>query len=218
MPRKPKVIVIDRSRFDEDLLEEPADIVRRGGLVIYPTDTVYGLGADPFNEHAVRRVYEVKRRPLDKPLPVLVSSIESAERLVVFNRVARRLAERFWPGPLTLVLPVHADIPCIVTACRRYLGVRIPADEVALALIRLAGGYLVGTSANVSGFEPPSTAKDAIRQLGDQVDVVIDAGPTRHGVSSTVVDFSSSQPSITRRGAGAREIEAMLASLNRGEA
>ena len=196
-----------------DLIPRVAEVVKRGGLVVYPTDTLYGLGADPFNREAVLRVYRAKGRPLDRPLPVLVSSLEAAERLVVFTPEARRLAERFWPGALTLVLPLRGDagVPRELHAGTGRLAVRMPGHPVALRLIEEAGGALTGTSANRHREPPPRTALEALQQLGQAVDIVIDSGPAPRGEPSTIVDLSGGEPLLIRRGAVApEEIESVL--------
>jgi len=209
---KPLVIHVEPDAPRELLYEKLAaalEAIKRGGLVVYPTDTLYGLGADPYSRDAVLRVYRAKRRPLDRPLPVLVSSIEAAERLVVFNEAARRLAERFWPGALTLILPLRHDapVPRELHAGTGRLGVRMPAHRVALALIESAGGALTGTSANRHRMPPPRTAQEAIEQLNGEVDVVVDAGPAPHGEPSTIVDLSATPPRVIREGAvPAREV------------
>lgn len=186
-----------------EALRPAAEALRRGGLVVYPTDTLYGLGADPFRRESVLRVYRAKRRPLDRPLPVLVASPEAAERLVEVTPEARRLMEALWPGGLTLILPLRpgAGVPSELHAGTGRLAVRMPRHEAALALIEEAGGALVGTSANIHGAASPRTAEEALRQLGDAVDVVVDAGPAPLGQPSTIVDLTARPPRLIRRGA-----------------
>ncbi len=184
----------------ERAVAEASRVVREGGLVIYPTDTVYGLGADPFNEGAVERAFEAKRREA-KPMPVLVSDLDAASRLVYVSDLARRLMEAFWPGALTIVLPSRGALPRRVTAGLSSVGVRMPSHPVALRLVEACGGALIGTSANISGQPPPRTVEEALAQLGGSVDVAIDAGPALHGVPSTVVDLSSGEPKLLREGA-----------------
>lgn len=177
-------------------LEKAARIVRGGGLVIYPTDTVYGLGCDPFNSSAVHRLLAVKGRE-DKPLPILVGNIQNAAALAELPTVARRVAERYWPGPLTLVLKSKVKIQGVKLDT---VGLRVPKHKVALKLIRLCGGCLIGTSANISGRPPPLTAEEAADQLGDKVDLILDGGKTPLGRSSTVLDLSGDQPKVLRAG------------------
>jgi L-threonylcarbamoyladenylate synthase len=180
-----------------------AEVVKRGGLVVYPTDTVYGLGCDPFNVNAVNKILQVKGTQY-KPLPILSYSFNDIKKVAQLSDKARRIGEKFWPGPLTLILlkRLHSDI---VTYGLTTIGVRIPNHEVALELIRLSGGLLVGTSANKTGVQPPSTAEEAYKQLKDQVDVILDAGVTELGVSSTVLDLTEEKPKISRIGPITRE-------------
>ncbi len=209
----PEIVHVDPRRPDEELLRRIGREAARGALVVYPTDTLYGLGTIPFDSRAARRVFEAKRRPLGKPLPVLVSGMGSAERLVAVTREARLLMERFWPGGLTLVLPLRPGAPVAeeVHAGTGRLGVRMPAHKVALILIEAAGGALIGTSANLHGQEPPRTAEEALRQLDGSVDIVVDAGPVPGGVASTIVDLSVWPPRLLRRGAvPPEEVEAVL--------
>lgn len=184
---------------DEAGISEAARIVKSGGLVVYPTDTVYGLGCDPLNPNAVRRVFRVKEREA-KPLPILAAGVEDAGKIAHLTPKALRLAARFWPGPLTLVLVKKPLLPPIATCGLDTVGVRVPGYQPTLQLIRESGGLLVGTSANKSGAEPPRTAGDAIRQIGGEVDLVLDGGPTPGGLPSTVVDLTGDEPRLLRRG------------------
>jgi len=186
-------------RVSREAVEEAAEIVRDGGLVIYPTDTVYGLGCDPFNEAAVRRLLRAKRRR-GKPLPVAVSSLEAAERIAVFNEAARRVARRFWPGAVTIVLECRAEPPQEVTAGTGRVGVRVPGYEWAVLLAELSGGSIVSTSANITGMEPPRTVWEALRQVGDRVDLALDGGEAPLRRPSTVVDMTSGSPRVLREG------------------
>ena len=176
-----------------------SQIVTRGGLIVYPTDTVYGLGCDPFNIEAVTRVFKVKGER-DKPLPILVSEVESVKKIAFLSERAKRIAARFWPGPLTLVVPKKSFLPDIVTCNLDSVGVRIPQHNVALRLISLSKGLLVGTSANRTGEKPPRTAQEAAEHLGKEVDVILDGGPALLGVPSTVVDLTQEKPKILREG------------------
>lgn len=176
-----------------------AKIVRQGGLVVYPTETVYGLGCDPLNVQAVKRILTVKG-DRNKPLPVLAASLEYAERIATLSQNGRRLAAKFWPGPLTMVFPKKPALPDIVTFGLDSMGVRIPANEVALSLIDLSGGLLVGSSANISGEEPAQNVQELSEKLMDKVDVILDGGATVQGKPSTVVDLTSDKPRILREG------------------
>lgn len=174
-------------------------IVAGGGLVVYPTDTVYGLGCDPFNIEAIARLLKVKGER-DKPLPMLASDIESVRKIGFLSERARGIATRFWPGPLTLVVPKKTLLPDIVTCNLDSVGVRIPQHNVALRLISLSNGLLVGTSANKTGKKPPRTAQEAAEQLGVEVNLILDGGLAPLGVPSTVVDLTRERPRILREG------------------
>lgn len=185
------MVEIFKVRLDEidlSIIRRAADVILSGGLVVYPTDTVYGLGADPFNLKAVGRVFRVKGRGR-KPMPILVSSVEIAGDLVYVDDMTLSLMEAFWPGPLTIVLRKKPVVPDAVTAGFNTLGVRMPNHPVALKLIELCGGRIIGTSANLSGCPPPRTAYEAINQIGDKVDLVIDSGACPIGISSTVISL-----------------------------
>jgi L-threonylcarbamoyladenylate synthase len=164
-----------------------ASVVASGGVVVYPTDTVYGVGGWPLWEYVVWRVLRAKERPPSRPVPILVGSIEDAERVAEVSDEARVLMERFWPGPLTLVLPARPVVPRVVHAGTGWVGVRMPGHEAALKLVRMAGGLLVGTSANRHRQPPPRRVVEALRQLGCRVDLYVDGGVTPGGVPSTVV-------------------------------
>ena len=191
---------VSRQNPDRRLIRRAAGIALHGGLVVYPTDTVYGLGTNPLNEGAVARVYEAKRRSRDKPLPVLVSGLEAAERLAELPQEALVLAEKYWPGALTIIVYAKPVVPCIVTGCSGKVALRVPGDRVALLLIEEAGGALIGTRANISGQPSPRTAEEAVRQLGRVIDVVVDAGPALHGRPSTVIDLTEKPPRVVREG------------------
>ncbi len=173
-----------------DNITKASRILNRGGLVIYPTDTVYGLGCDPFNIDAVKLIFKTKG-DRKKPLPILASDIESIEKIAFLSRRARKLASKFWPGPLTLVLPKKSILPDVVTCNLGSVGVRIPMHDIANQLIRMSGGLLVGTSANKTGEIPARTAYEATALLGKEVKLILDAGPAPLGTSSTIVDLTS---------------------------
>jgi tRNA threonylcarbamoyl adenosine modification protein (Sua5/YciO/YrdC/YwlC family) len=168
------------------------EALQRGALILMPTDTVYGLAADARLPRAQERLYEAKSRDRGKPIPLLAASAADAEAFgAVLNGVERRLAEKFWPGPLTLVLKVGD----------RKEGFRVPAHDVALALLRAGCGVLRVTSANISGEPPALTAEDAVRRVGGSVEVVLDAGPSPGGIPSTVAEVINGNIRILREGA-----------------
>jgi L-threonylcarbamoyladenylate synthase len=178
-----------------------AAVIRRGGLVAFPTETVYGLGANALDAKAVRGVFKAKGRPSDNPLIVHCASLRQARSLVKqFPPVAEKLARAFMPGALTLVLKHNGSLPKVVTANLDTVAVRIPNHSIALALIRAAGVPLVAPSANRSGRPSPTTAQHVADDLRGKVDIILDAGPTRIGLESTVVDVTSLPPVILRLG------------------
>ncbi len=178
-----------------------AEILRAGGLVAFATETVYGLGADAGHPTAVARIFEAKGRPRFDPLIVHVADVDQARSLVTeFPEAAEKLARTFWPGPLTLVLPKRAVIPDLVTAGLPTVAIRIPAHEQALALIRAAGRPIAAPSANRFGCLSPTTAAHVLEQLGDRIDLVLEGGPCRVGVESTILDLTGPRPRILRPG------------------
>jgi L-threonylcarbamoyladenylate synthase len=184
---------------DPRALSRALDILRFGGLVAFPTDTVYGLGALAFNQQAIESIYRAKDRPIEKAIPILIGEVDDFDRVADFiPALARRLAARFWPGPLTVVVPKRVSLPLAVSATAS-VGVRVPNHEAARALLRLAGPMAV-TSANLSGRESPRTAEEVIRQLDGRIPLVIDGGETPGGIPSTVVNVMGMEPLILRAG------------------
>jgi L-threonylcarbamoyladenylate synthase len=176
-------------------------LLKAGELVVFPTDTVYGVGAIVWNASAVGKLYLAKLRTLDKPIPVLVA--DPADVALVARDLppaALRIAERFWPGPLTLVVPKHERVPDEVTAGGDTVAVRVPAHDLARALIRAAGAPLATTSANLSGRVNPVTAQEAAAQLVGRVSFVLDGGRCPGGIPSTLLDLTQAQPRILRQG------------------
>jgi len=182
--------------------------------VAYPTDTLYGLGAVVTNDGAVRRLFQAKKRTMQKPLPILVGSLEEARWVADMElALALRLASRFWPGSLTLVLPRAVGFHSLALAGGETVAIRVPNHAVPLGLIRAVGQPLTGTSANISGGEAPLTAQAVADQLGDRIDIIIDGGRCPGGVESTVVDLTSDVPQLVREGAISRaEIESITGS------
>ena len=183
-------------------------ILRGGGVVAIPTDTLYGLAADPFNDQAIRTLFRVKRRRDSEPIPLLLASADDIDRYATnVPPAARALAEALWPGPLTLVVQRAGNVPDAVTGGTANVGLRVPDSWVPRAIARELGAAITGTSANISG-SPPATTAEAVRaQLGDDVDLVVDGGQTP-GVASTVVQVDKDGPRILRQGAiSARAVE-----------
>ncbi len=183
-----------------------------GGLVAFPTETVYGLGADGLNPEAVARIYAAKGRPATNPVILHVADAAAAQGLVSsWSAKAQALAERFWPGPLTLVLPASTMVPSIVRAGGPSVALRCPGHPVALALIRAAGRPLAAPSANRSQHLSPTLARHVASSLGDAVDLILDAGPTAAGLESTILDLTGDQPRILRPGPiGPAELAALV--------
>lgn len=196
------VVVVDTFEKVHSAVQRASEILSHGGLVIFPTETVYGLAADALSEEAVRRVWEVKGRPSDKPLPVQVADVDGLRLL--WREVPEELLpliHAFMPGPLTLVYWRSALVPDIVTAGVDTVGVRIPNHPIALALLKEFGRPIVAPSANLSGEEPPSRVEEVSPDLLEKVDLVLDAGDTGGGVPSTVLDVTVRPARILRAGA-----------------
>jgi L-threonylcarbamoyladenylate synthase len=188
------------------------EILRHGGLVAFPTETVYGLGADATNRDAVRRIFAAKGRPSVNPLICHVADEQTARRYAAnWSSTASKLAQHFWPGPLTLVVPKTDAIVPEVTAGLETVGLRAPDHPLTLELLREFDGAIAGPSANQSSHISPTTAQHVRDELGDAVDLILDGGPCEVGIESTVLDLSGTQPSILRPGAITQEqIEAII--------
>ena len=196
-----RILAVDALRPDPGLIREAADVLSAGQLVAFPTETVYGLGADALNAAAVDRVFEAKGRPADNPTIVHVSTPAALDEIVtVIPPAARMLIARLWPGPLTLVLPAAPTVPLVTRGGLPTVAVRMPSHAVALALIAAAGRPVAAPSANRSGRPSPTTAQHVRDDLGDAVSIILDAGPTPVGVESTVLDLAGEGPVLLRPG------------------
>ena len=186
--------------FDDSSINQAIGILKDGGVVAFPTDTVYGVGVDPFQPEAVRQLYRIKGRPIDKPIPILVGSVDDVERVAQnLPLIFSQLAEQFWPGGLTLIVEAKS-LPLEVTAGGDTVGVRMPDHPLALALLQGFGGAIATTSANKSD-EPPATSAAEVRsELGELVNIILDGGQTATQIASTVLDLSVSPPQIRRHG------------------
>jgi L-threonylcarbamoyladenylate synthase len=194
-------LIVDPASPDTVAIAAAAAVLRAGGLVAFPTETVYGLGADALDPAAVRRIYEAKGRPAFNPIIVHVAGIDRARRLARhWPAHATRLAQRFWPGPLTLVVPKDIAVPDIVTAGLDAVGIRVPAHPVALALIRAADVPVAAPSANRFTQLSPTSADHVASALGDRIDVLLDGGSATVGIESTVVDLTGPVPRLLRPG------------------
>jgi L-threonylcarbamoyladenylate synthase len=210
-----RVIRVDPTSPEGAAIETAAELLRRGGLVAFPTETVYGLGANALDVGAVERIYSAKGRPSYNPLIVHVPDVNAARALVSdWPERASHIASAFWPGPVTILLRKRALVPDIVTAGLESVAVRVPANPIALALLRAAGVPLAAPSANRSTELSPTVARHVERSLGDRVDLILDGGPTDVGIESTVVDLRHEQAAILRPGViGARELEPLIGRL-----
>ena len=197
---KPLILTVDRWNPDPSAIKQAACVLADGELVAFPTETVYGLGANALLGEAVAKIFAAKGRPADNPLIVHVASPEDVDKIAFVDERARRLMELFWPGPLTLVLVAKEDVPSITRAGLSTVAVRMPSHPVALALIEEARCPVAAPSANRSGRPSPTNAQAVMDDLNGAVDVVIDAGPTDVGVESTVVDATGPDLVLLRPG------------------
>jgi L-threonylcarbamoyladenylate synthase len=210
----------------DEHIRAAAAVLAGGGLVAFPTETVYGLGGDAFNPAALARIFAVKKRPRFDPLIIHIASLEILDRaadISLLDREGREklalLADRLWPGPLTLVLPKKKEIPDLATSGLATAAIRFPDHPAAQKLIRLAGTAVAAPSANLFGFLSPTRAEHVRDQLGDAVDLILDGGPCRVGVESTVLDMAGGTPRILRPGGTPREqIEALIGPVAAGPA
>lgn len=184
-----------------DQVGKAVSVLQNGGVISMPTDTLYALTAAADDASAVRRVFEIKGRQEGRPLPLFVSGLEMAQRIAEVNQTAARLASRFWPGQLTIVVPKLQTYESEALAGSATVGLRVPDNEIARAVVEALDAPVTGTSANLSGGPDPVSADEVRSQLGDRVDLILDAGPCAHGVGSTIVDCSGDQPAILREGA-----------------
>jgi len=199
---KTRLLQVDPRDPPLAVLKEAAGVLLKGGLVAFPTETFYGLGANALDAAAVKRIFEVKGRPESKPLVVLVDSVRMAESLVKeIPAAALALMARYWPGPLTLIFRSASCLPEELTAATGTIGIRISGHPVAFELVRAAGVPITAPSANPSGEEPPVTAADVDRTLRDRIDLILDGGPTTGGLPSTMLDVTVTPPRVIRRGA-----------------
>lgn len=197
----------DEFHIDEQVMEKAGEILKRGGLVAFPTETVYGLGANALNEEAARKTYAAKGRPSDNPLIVHIAEREALEKIVTtISDKAKAVMDAFWPGPLTLIFEKQECVPSGTTGGLSTVAVRMPSNQVALELIRAGGGYISAPSANTSGRPSPTSAQHVMDDLNGKIDMVIDGGNVEIGVESTILDLTVEPPMILRPGAVTREM------------
>ena len=197
-----KIEKIDKNKINEEIIEEAGMILKNGGLVAFPTETVYGLGADALKEEAAMKTYAAKGRPSDNPLIVHIAEYEDLRKIAVnIPAETDALAAHFWPGPLTMIFEKSEVVPYGTTGGLDTVAVRMPTDEVARALIRAAGGFVSAPSANTSGRPSPTLAEHVAEDLGGKIDMILDGGAVEIGLESTILDMTVTPPMILRPGA-----------------
>ena len=195
-----KYLNLERS-LEYTKLKETAKIIKDGGIAIFPTETVYGIGVNGLNKTAIKKLYEVKQRPINKPISLLVNSIEMIEKVAKdITEIEYDLIKRFFPGPLTIVLKKKDIVPDIVTAGFDTVGIRMPENEIALKLIEYAGVPIATPSANISGKPSGTNLKEIMKDFNNKVDYFIDGGISKIGVASTIVQVINGNPYILRKG------------------
>lgn len=198
---KTEVIKIDQNNMDTEALERAAAIIRDGGLVAFPTETVYGLGADALSAEASKKIYAAKGRPSDNPLIVHVAEFSDMEKIAQeMPEEAKKLADAFWPGPLTMIVRKNDKVPYETTGGMDTVAVRMPNHPVALELIRRSGGYIAAPSANTSGKPSPTLAEHVAFDMDGRIPMILDGGPVGIGIESTIVDLTEEIPMILRPG------------------
>lgn len=194
-----KVVKIDET--DEEALRQAGLVLKQGGLVAFPTETVYGLGGDALNPDSSRKIYEAKGRPSDNPLIVHIADMEALEFIVAeVTEEAKKIAKAFWPGPLTMILKKSDKVPLETTGGLQTVAVRMPSHQVARKLIQYGGGYVAAPSANTSGKPSPTVAKYVIEDMSGRIDMIIDGGQVGIGLESTIIDLTVNPPQILRPG------------------
>lgn len=204
---KTRLVTITEIEKDKGLLEEAGKILQKGGLVAFPTETVYGLGGDALNPTSSQKIYAAKGRPSDNPLIVHICKMEDIGLLVEeVPESAKRLAEKFWPGPLTIIMRKSEKVPYETTGGLNTVAVRMPDNPIALALIKAAGGYVAAPSANLSGRPSPTLAKYVMEDMDGRIDMILDGGALGIGLESTIVDLTGDVPEILRPGYVTKEM------------
>lgn len=196
-----RIVQIDENHIDGEVIREAGEILKRGGLVAFPTETVYGLGGDALNGESSAKIYEAKGRPSDNPLIVHIADMEALPHIAArIPEAAYRLAREFWPGPLTMIFQKTDAVPKATTGGLDTVAVRMPSNRIAAELIRAAGGYIAAPSANRSGRPSPTVARYVVEDLDGRVDMIIDGGASDIGLESTIIDLSEDEPMILRPG------------------
>ena len=194
-----KVVTIKEDHIDEEAIQEAGQILKNGGLVAFPTETVYGLGGDALNAESSAKIYAAKGRPSDNPLIVHIADMDALPLIAAeIPESAYLLADAFWPGPLTMIFKKTDRVPMATTGGLSTVAVRMPSNKIAAALIRAAGGYIAAPSANRSGRPSPTVAKYVIEDLDGRIEMIIDGGFSAIGLESTIIDLSGGEPMILR--------------------
>ena len=206
-----KVVKVDREHPEREIIECAGEILKQGGLVAFPTETVYGLGGDGLNASSSEKIYAAKGRPSDNPLIIHIADMESLEEIVTqVPEEARKLADACWPGPLTMIFQKNHRVPYETTGGLESVAVRMPSHPVARALIAAGGGYIAAPSANTSGRPSPTCAEHVKEDLSGRIDMILDGGEVEIGLESTIVDFTSEKPVILRPGYISQEMIARV--------
>lgn len=202
----PQILKVSTDRSEEDVISSAAAIVSRGGVIAYPTETIYGLGADATNEQAIRRIFEIKGRDFTNPISVIIGNPEDIYPLVrEVTDTAKKLMDTFWPGPLTIVFKSADSVLPLITANTGKIGIRLTSHEVARQIAAKTGKPLTATSANLSGAPECANASEVATQLGDKIDAIIDLGNTAGTIGSTIIDVTRAPLAILREGAISRK-------------
>ncbi|MGB7969370.1 MAG: L-threonylcarbamoyladenylate synthase [Methanobacterium sp.] len=203
-----KIIKIDGTNPDQDKIKIARMAMKDGSIIIYPTDTVYGIGANVFDEKAILKIFSIKKRPLNKPLSICISRIEDIKHVAKMDVKAETIIRNLLPGPFTIILKKNANISSLLTAGSDKIGIRIPDNRVCMDLSREFP--ITSTSANLSGYDIPESSEGVIKQLGSSIDIMMDAGICKHGIPSTVIDMTVYPPKVLREGAGNICLESMV--------
>lgn len=203
---KTKIVKIDKDNIDQKIIEEAGAIIKAGGLVAFPTETVYGLGGDALNKNSSKKIYEAKGRPSDNPLIVHIAKTEDIEKIAIdIPDVTYALAQKFWPGPLTLILKKKECVPYETTGGLDTVAIRFPSNPIAQEFIKASGGFVAAPSANRSGRPSPTEGKYVVEDLDSLIEMIIDGGSSDIGLESTIIDLTSDTPMILRPGFVTRE-------------
>jgi L-threonylcarbamoyladenylate synthase len=198
-----EIVKVNPLKPEKAVLKKAANVLKKGGVIVYPTETVYGLGANIFNKKAVQKIFQIKGRTFKKPLSVAVRNFKDATKVAKFNLHAKKIFKKFLPGPLTIVLPKKNCVSNLITANQKTVAVRVPDSKVVLRLLEICKFPITSTSANISGRRPPESVREVIKQFRKkkiQPDLILDAGKTTIGKPSTIVDLTGKVPKILRRG------------------